>query len=747
MVKPVNQILGSAPLPARPVRDGAPAPAPAQTDTLATTPETISVASGDTLSKLAAKHQVSLEQIRQLNPELFKAGTDARGRVRAADGGKIYEGDQVRLRAAAAPPAVSAAQTAIAGDRVVAAAKQFIDAAGNSADPGVIGEAQSMLGLIPAGDPDRTAYEAKVKALAAKAPVGAPAGEASSDLATLSEAFNDASQAYDKAADPAAKAAARTQALIAYQRVAQAVAVLPASEAKDIAQGQLEMMELRLKGMGTSDAAIGTSRQAAGLAPASAAAPAPAVATPIDPAAQEAFANAQARFDEASESYDNAVKNSTSLSQAAAGIQAAQQKALAAFNEALAAASKVGPSTQPSLDAMAQRLKQLGISDKAIADAKAKAPPMQEGMGAGPTAGGPPAAPGTVLPVGTLPQPGAAAPVPAATPQGVTDQFGLQRQLFLKAIEDYVNASSNGDQAGAENARARAKAAYAAAAKLVGQMDANTKPSYNKLLDDFEDKLQFYRVASIAEMDPVRKEAKLTPSASTAWAPVNQAPGAAVPDVSKIQRNGATPAAAGGPVVTPKSEEPKSDEERKAREQLGQMLPKMGAGQIAKLPYDSVKAASSEQRGFMLKELLDHWWVGGDKKKYAADVIEIASGEGKLDATLRQIDIQMKGGGIKQIFKKLEGADRERTVKNIFWDLKDMNPVAPDVLSKVAGEMKKDDVRAVLKSYGYAQTSDWFKRVPADVKAQWAKTLGGGWFGKSSEDGAMIQALQAAAKG
>ncbi|MBM3271124.1 MAG: hypothetical protein FJZ01_26125, partial [Candidatus Sericytochromatia bacterium] len=346
--------------------------------------------------------------------------------------------------------------------------------------------------------------------------------------------------------------------------------------------------------------------------------------------------------------------------------------------------------------------------------------------------------------VGTLPQPGTAAPAAAPTPQAVTDQFGQQRQLFLKAIEDFVNAQGNGDQVAAENARARAKAAYTAAAKLVGQMDANTKPSYNKLLDDFEDKLQFYRVASIAEMDPIRKEAKLTPSASTAWAPANQAPGAPVPDVSKIQRNGASPTA-GGSTITPKSEEPKSEDERKAREQLAQMLPKMGSGQIAKLPYDSVKAASSEQRGFMLKELLDHWWVGGDKKKYAADVIEIASGEGKLDATLRQLDIQMKGGGIKQVFKKLKGADRERTVKNIFWDLKDMNPVAPDVLAKVAGEMKKDDVRAVLKAYGYAPTSDWFKRVPPEVKAQWAKTLDGGWFGKSSDDGAMIKALQAAA--
>ncbi len=765
MVKAVNPARGTQPVFAPRVerRDGdAPAVQATGTDRLDSSPVSVTIGKGDTIGAIAAKYGVSVDQLKQLNPEIFQNGRDGKGQQRAADGHWVYQGDIVRLRAAATPTP-SPAQPAQASDRVVGAAKAFIDAAGNTTDPGAAAQAQDMLNLIPAADPDRAAYEAKVKTLAARVPVRAPASDGTADMATASEGFNNASDAYDKAPDDTGRAAARTQSVIAYQRAAEAVRSLPAGEQRDVAASQLEMMEMRLKSMGASDASLATARQAAGLPPTAAAptdgaAPgatpgatpgaAPAVAptaapaaAPVDPAAQEAFIAAQAKFDEASESYDKTLGGAKSLADAAAAIQGSQQKALAAYNEALAAGSRVGPGAQPALDAMAQRLTQMGVAKKAIDDAKAKAPPMQEGKGG---SAQPPN--GTVLPVGPLPQgqqpvsPQAQAPL--ATPQAITDQFGMQRQLFQKAIEDYVNLSTNGDQAGAEQARARAKAAYTEAAKLVGQMDTNTKPSYNKLLDDFEDKLQYYHVAAIAEMDPIRKAAKLTPSASTAWAPDNQKAGSAVPDVSKIKAagDGAKPADAQA-----QSDEPKNEDERKLRTQLSQMLPKMNAGQITKLPFDSVKGASNDQRGFMLKELLDHWWVGGDKKKYAADVIEIAAGEGKIDQTLREFDGQMKGGGIKKLFSKLKGADEIRTAKNIFWDLKDINRPSADVLVAVAGEMDKDSIRAVLTAYGFSPQSDWFKRVPPEVKSQWAKSLGGGWFGKSSQDGAMIQALQAGA--
>jgi hypothetical protein len=709
----------------------------------------VTIRKGDTLGSIAARHGLTIEQLKQLNPELFLNGADAQGRQRSVDGRWVYPGDVVRVSAAAtsAAPTSPISETAATSDRVVAAAKQFIDAAATSADPGVAQEAQAMLALIPAADPQRQAYQQKVEALAARAPVTAPASAGSSDLQTASEAFNDASRAFDQAQNDGARAAARAQATLAYQQAAQAVKALPAGENRDIAQGQLEMMEMRLKGMGSSDAAINTARQAAGLQPRDAAAPtgpggtpAPAAAA-YDPAAQDAFAAAQAKFDEASEGYDKSIKSSKSLAEAAAAIQASQQKALAAYQEAVTAGTRVGPSTQPALDAMADRLKKMGVSQQVIADAKTKgAAAAPSGKGATPpTAGGPQPSTGTPLPVGPLAQPTAQPQAPA--PTALVDQFGMQRQLFMKAIEDYVNASTNGDQVGAENARARAKAAYTEAAKLVGQMDVNTKPSYNKMLDDMEDKLQYYRVASIAEMDPIRKAAKLAPSASTAWAPANQAPGAVVPDVSKVNRNGASPTNAPDPA----NEEPKNEDEKKARAALATSLPKMNSGQIAKMPYDQVKAASSEQRGHMLKELLDHWWVGDDKKKYAADIIEIASYEGKLDATLRQMDAQMKGGGIAKIFSKLKGTDRQRTVKNIFWDLKDTNRIGTDVMMAVSQHMNKDDVRAVLQAYGHGPSSAWFKRIPPEVKGQWAKVLEGGWFGKSSSDGELIQALKGSA--
>ena len=113
---------------------------------------------------------------------------------------------------------------------------------------------------------------------------------------------------------------------------------------------------------------------------------------------------------------------------------------------------------------------------------------------------------------------------------------------------------------------------------------------------------------------------------------------------------------------------------------------------------------------------------------------------------LRDSDRQMNGGGIKLLFKKLGGEDQTRTVLNIFWDLKQTNRVGSNVLQAVAQHMDKNDIRAVLSNYAYTQESDWFKRIPPAVKAQWAKELNSGWFGASSLDGAMIKALQAAAK-
>lgn len=68
------------------------------TDGFRATPEVVVVRSGDTLGHLAARYHVSLAELKELNPELFQAGADERGRKRAANGHWIYPGDQVRLR-------------------------------------------------------------------------------------------------------------------------------------------------------------------------------------------------------------------------------------------------------------------------------------------------------------------------------------------------------------------------------------------------------------------------------------------------------------------------------------------------------------------------------------------------------------------------------------------------------------------------------------------------------------------------
>ncbi len=60
-------------------------------------PQSITVKPGDTLSKIARQNNVSLEEIKQANPELFKDGKDSAGKTRSAGGNLIYPGDKVVL--------------------------------------------------------------------------------------------------------------------------------------------------------------------------------------------------------------------------------------------------------------------------------------------------------------------------------------------------------------------------------------------------------------------------------------------------------------------------------------------------------------------------------------------------------------------------------------------------------------------------------------------------------------------------
>lgn len=65
-------------------------------------PAEMVVKAGDTLSSIARQNKISLQQLKELNPELFKDGKDAGGKKRAADGHWIYPGDKIKLRPAAA---------------------------------------------------------------------------------------------------------------------------------------------------------------------------------------------------------------------------------------------------------------------------------------------------------------------------------------------------------------------------------------------------------------------------------------------------------------------------------------------------------------------------------------------------------------------------------------------------------------------------------------------------------------------
>lgn len=59
--------------------------------------KTITVKAGDTLSKIARENGVSLADLKEANPHLFKDGKDSGGKTRSAGGNLIYPGDQVKI--------------------------------------------------------------------------------------------------------------------------------------------------------------------------------------------------------------------------------------------------------------------------------------------------------------------------------------------------------------------------------------------------------------------------------------------------------------------------------------------------------------------------------------------------------------------------------------------------------------------------------------------------------------------------
>ncbi|MBO9539824.1 LysM peptidoglycan-binding domain-containing protein [bacterium] len=72
--------------------------------------ETVTVKAGDTLSKIARANGVTLDEIKQANPDLFQDGKDATGKRRTSGGALIYPGDQITIpgKAQEAAPAASA---------------------------------------------------------------------------------------------------------------------------------------------------------------------------------------------------------------------------------------------------------------------------------------------------------------------------------------------------------------------------------------------------------------------------------------------------------------------------------------------------------------------------------------------------------------------------------------------------------------------------------------------------------------
>lgn len=318
--RPVNPaaatISAAANTPAAP-QAPAPAAAPTQprmsSDSFEGIPETVTIKSGDTLGQLVAKYQVSYEKLKELNPEIFKDGPDAKGKKRAADGHWVYPGDTIRLRIATASTPTPAPETAqpSPNGRVVEAAKAAIDEAkilpanlanGRPISEQAVNQAKEMLKLIPTTDPAYRAYATKVanlekdfKATYPPLPTTPASTDATADpqaqFESASEGFNQAAQSYYEAANlPAARrkqaqTSAREEAIRYFSSAYDASRGLTSADARTEARERLEMMEYTLTDMGVNSATLALLRGES-----TDSAPTPDAPTPEAPVAEPTFA-------------------------------------------------------------------------------------------------------------------------------------------------------------------------------------------------------------------------------------------------------------------------------------------------------------------------------------------------------------------------------------------------------------------------------------------------------------------------
>lgn len=125
------------------------------------------VRQGETARGIAKRFHIPWESFQAWNPHVFTEKADDKGRKRAKDGHWVYPGDTLRLK----PPAAS--DKADVQKAKVAHAKRVIDTSMDQLDheadklKASLVKAEQALKTIPANDPDRAKYEAKVAKLRA----------------------------------------------------------------------------------------------------------------------------------------------------------------------------------------------------------------------------------------------------------------------------------------------------------------------------------------------------------------------------------------------------------------------------------------------------------------------------------------------------------------------------------------------------------------------------------------------------
>lgn len=658
--------------------DASPAASPKPAgDTRTALPETVTVKQGDSLSVIAARHHVSLEQIKAHNPELFQDGPDKAGKKRATDGRLIYPGETIKLRAADAKP-VDPARTTTASNKVVKAAKDYIDNAsilgpeaaggkGKEVSQRVVDSARKMLTLIPDSDPDRKTYERKVDRIfadfLAQYPSQAPTEQRR--LQDASNSFNTALRSYQDSKKvegqlPAADVRAfqidtMQRALDAFTEANAALKTLPEGADKVEAQQQLDMMAYALGQMGVPDDLIeGAKTQHV---------PVPADLPDTDTSGpQEVALNTTA---------PTPVESILGSSGVEAGGETGTQQTVGALPTGADQATVAGSPTS----------------------APAGTPQPIGAVGQAPGAYAP-----AVQPVPGQPLPGY--PVPG---QPVAGYPAPGQPVAGYPVQPYAIGP---------NGQPLYPAGYAPAVQMPAQ------PAGPRQYVPGPGEMAMFQAEDVKPITPNYGNGGIEHGTSPTGA--NGANGA----------DGANGTNGTNGADGTNTDRPQKDPNDPKVKQIWEYLKRADHKAVRDLVgnFDLFYASLPEQKALMIKILLDGR-TSGDDQAAMASIVDMARQQGESDKMMAELDRLMggTGKGLSRMFEDLKKGARQQVLSALFGDPPRGTSFSPTFYNNLVAGLDKKDIEFLCENLGTTPGSEWLNRIPNTAKQGMIAKLKSWW--------------------